>query len=109
MGYIGESHYELYEEHCTHNKVGEDGAVALADALRVNNSLKELHLCNNDITDEGLRCFAEALVENKALKWLCTNYRDDEFMERLDQDKRQRIIQRLRINCFCEEDCSDLD
>ena len=84
MGYIGESHYELYEEHCTHNKVGEDGAVALAEALRVNKSLKELHLCKNNITDRRFKCLTEALLKNTAL----------------DQDTREKIEKGGTLSCM---------
>ena len=78
MGYIGESHYELYEEHCTHNKV------ALAEALRVNKSLKELPLCKNNITDKGFKCLTEALLKNMAL----------------DQDTREKIEKGGTLSCI---------
>ena len=82
------------------NKVGKVGAVALARALRVNNSLKELHLRNNDITDEGLKNLAEALLENTALEILCVKYPGD-GLAALDQHKRKRVKKRITWDCGC--------
>ena len=82
------------------NKVGKDGAVALAGALRVNNSLKELHLRDNDITDEGFKCLAEALLENTALEELCVKYPGD-GLAALDQDTRERVEERITWDCRC--------
>ena len=82
------------------NKVGKVGAVALAGALGVNNSLKYLHLRNNDITDEGFKCLAEALLENTALKKLCVKYPGD-GLAALDQDTRKRVEKRINWDCHC--------
>ena len=86
------------------NKVGYKGAVALAEALRVNNSLKNLHLRHNNITDEGFKCLTEALLENTTLESLCINESNDKLMALLDQDKRERVTQRLPIGCWCGVD-----
>ena len=86
------------------NKVGKDGAVALAGALRVNNSLKELHLRKNNITDEGFKCLAEALLENTALDILCVKY-PGEGLAALDQDTRERLEERIIWDCA---DCRSL-
>ena len=70
-----------------HNKVGEDVAVALAEALRVNEfnkSLKDLHLCKNNITDKGFKCLTEALLKNTAL----------------DQDTREKIEKGGTLSCI---------
>ena len=86
------------------NKVGDKGAVALAEALRVNNSLKKLHLLYNNITYEGFKCLTEALLENTTLESLCIIKYKDKFMALLDQDKRERVTQRLLIHCYCNDD-----
>ena len=70
-----------------HNKVGEDVAVALAEALRVNEfnkSLMELHLCKNNITDKRFKCLTEALLKNTAL----------------DQDTREKIEKGGTSSCI---------
>lgn len=83
------------------NKVDKDGAVALADALRVDNSaLKELHLSNNDITDEGLKYFAEALLVNTVLDKLCIKYPGDGLIA-LDHATRARVESRITWDCSC--------
>ena len=81
------------------NKVG---AVALAGALRVNNSLKELHLSNNHITDEGFKCLAEALLENTALEKLCVKYPGDSLAA-FDQHTRKILEERTTGDCYCTE------
>ena len=86
-----------------YNQVGKVGAVALADALRVNNSLHELHLGNNDITDEGFKYLAEALLENTALEELCVKYPGD-GLAALDQDTRKRVEKRIIWDCDCTKD-----
>jgi Leucine Rich repeat len=50
--------------------LGDDGAVALADALRVNQSLQELVLFNTNIGDEGAVALADALRVNTSLQKL---------------------------------------
>ena len=82
------------------NKIGKVGAVALADALRVNNSLKDLHLSNNDITDEGFKCLAEAYLENKALEMLCVKYPGDSLAA-FDQDTRELLEEAITWDCDC--------
>jgi len=44
----------------TANELGDYGAFALATALRVNHSLRELHLSNNNISDEARRAGTSA-------------------------------------------------
>ena len=82
------------------NKVDKDGAVALAGALQINNSLKELHLSNNDITDEGMKYLAEGLLVNTALEKLCIKYSGD-GLSALDQDMRERVENRITWDCSC--------
>ena len=96
--FICSSYYIDEEYSITNNKVGKDGADALAVALKVNNSLKELHLSNNDITDEGFKCLAEALLENTALEILCVKYQGD-GLAALDQDTRKKVEERITWDC----------
>jgi Ran GTPase-activating protein (RanGAP) involved in mRNA processing and transport len=64
----------------TWNKIGDDGAVALAAGLKVNSSLQTLNLTWNKIGDEGAVALAEALKDNKSLQTLalCKNQIGDE-------------------------------
>ena len=59
---------ELDERECS-NRIGDEGATALADVLKeCNSSLRELHLCRNtNITNTGLRKLIEAVQKNKKL------------------------------------------
>ena len=51
--------------------IGDDGAVALAEALRSNTSLTEVYLWyNKEIGDEGAKALAEALKGNATVKTL---------------------------------------
>ncbi|CAF4684277.1 unnamed protein product, partial [Rotaria socialis] len=47
------------------NQIEDSGTQYLADALKTNQSLKELHLYNNQIGDNGAQRLAEALTINK--------------------------------------------
>jgi hypothetical protein len=49
------------------NSIGHDGASALAEALKVNKTLTELYVNGNSIGDSGASALAEALKVNKTL------------------------------------------
>ena len=53
-----------------HNKLGDDGAVILADGIIKSNTLKLLEIGNNDIRARGAIAIAEAITNNKTLKKL---------------------------------------
>ena len=48
------------------NAIGDEGAAALAEALKVNTALTWLDLKDNEIGDEGAAALAEALKVNTA-------------------------------------------
>ena len=50
------------------NKIGPSGATAIAEALKVNGALTELSLGGNRIGDQGATAIADALNFNGALK-----------------------------------------
>ena len=50
------------------NDIGDDGAKAIAEALKVNPVLTTLDLWNNSIGPEGAMAIAEALKVNPLLK-----------------------------------------
>ena len=50
------------------NNIGDEGAKAIAEALKVNTSLKVVSLPNNKIGDEGAKAIAEARKENPSIK-----------------------------------------
>ncbi|XP_004346350.2 hypothetical protein CAOG_05677 [Capsaspora owczarzaki ATCC 30864] len=54
----------------SHNQIDAAGAMAIAEALKVNTRLTELGLRGNQIGDIGARAFAEALKVNKTLTTL---------------------------------------
>ena len=49
------------------NEIGDDGARAIAECLKVNSSLTELNLYINEIGDDGARAIAECLKVNSSL------------------------------------------
>jgi len=51
-----------------HNKIGDQGATAIAKALEVNGALTVLRLSDNNIGTSGATAIAEALKVNGALK-----------------------------------------
>ena len=48
--------------------VGNAGASALSDALKVNKTLRHLFLVGNSVDDDGAAFFAGALKENETLQ-----------------------------------------
>jgi len=53
------------------NGIGAAGALALADALMANSTLRELWLFGNSIGDEGAAALARALATNHSLQTVC--------------------------------------
>ena len=49
------------------NKLGAQGAKAIADSLHVNGALTELSLADNEISDQGAAVIGDALRVNGAL------------------------------------------
>jgi hypothetical protein len=56
------------------NAIGAEGAVVLADALKVNSSLTKSSLCINDIGDEGASALANALKVNTSVTSIELSY-----------------------------------
>jgi hypothetical protein len=54
----------------TANRIGDAGAVALAPALKINPTLKALVIPENTFTETGARALAEACKTNSHLIWL---------------------------------------
>lgn len=54
----------------SHNRIGDEGAQAIADMLRNNSSLEKLSLSANDITDEGGEPLIGSLTQNTSLMTL---------------------------------------
>ena len=88
---------DVKEGNSNYNEVGDDGAVALADALQVNNSLKLLHFRDNGITNKGFKYFGKALLKNTNLEELCVN-RPGDASAALDQDMSETVNVN---NCGC--------
>ena len=49
------------------NQIGDKGAIAIAEALKVNGALTELSLGSNRLGDQGATAIADALKVNGAL------------------------------------------
>ena len=52
------------------NKIGDQGAIAIGEALKVNGALTKLFLNRNSFGDQGAIAIGEALKVNGALKTL---------------------------------------
>lgn len=53
-----------------HCRIGDTGALALAEALRDDLVVQQLYLCGNLITDKGVAAMASALRQNTMLQCL---------------------------------------
>jgi len=54
----------------SNNSIGNEGAIDLAEMLKVNKSLTRLDLSNNSIGDDGAIALAKMLKVNTSLEWL---------------------------------------
>ena len=65
----------LWLECCS---IGEDGACQLAEALRVNSTLRELWLVDNPLGERGAQALLESLAYNTSVKdlWISQEYKD---------------------------------
>ena len=54
----------------THNSISDDGAAAISDGLKCNSSLQELNMSFNKITNEGAKMISEAIKMNNTLQKL---------------------------------------
>jgi len=57
----------LAHVHLNDNKIGDAGAVALADALKTNDSVTEVDLSNNEFGNTGAVAIKAALKASKSL------------------------------------------
>jgi hypothetical protein len=72
--------------------IGDDGAKQIADALKVNHSLEALHLSNNSICDDGAKQIADALRANHSLKTLNLSSNN------IGNDGAKQIADALKVN-----------
>lgn len=62
------------------NGFGNEGALALGEALKFNNTLVHLNLNNNRMTDEGVSMLCKGLEVNDTLRVLKVRMTDDHLL-----------------------------
>lgn len=63
------SHCEgLKEIRLSNNKLGDEGGIPLAKALKISKSIRVLHLSNNKLSSEGAKAFAEIIKGSATLR-----------------------------------------
>jgi hypothetical protein len=100
----------------SHNRIGDIGTQALAQALSGNNNvtLKQLCLGDNGITDEGIEYLADMLISNKTLThlWLFSNEISDRGLKRLAEvlmnNNRTLQVLSLEWNKFRSDSSVDI-
>ena len=75
------------------NRISNEGAIAIAAALRENNTLQKLVLDGNNIGDEGALSITDALSTNRSLKHL-----DLENNIRISEQTRNDIASTIRTD-----------
>ena len=75
------------------NRIGNEGAIAIAEALKVNAVLTTLFLNDNQIGDEGAKAIAEALKSGTAV---LTELRLDWI--NIGDDDAKAIAESLKVN-----------
>ena len=82
----------------SNNDLSDDGAAAISDGLRSNNTLLELNISQNSIADKGTQEIAKAIVINSSLQNIniSKNYISSEgllyFMEALNNNRILQVI-----------------
>ncbi|NGX62333.1 MAG: hypothetical protein K940chlam9_01830, partial [Chlamydiae bacterium] len=74
------------------NKIGENGAHAIAEALKVNVSLTNLYLYRNKIEENGANAIAESLKVNTSLTIL------DLSINEIEENGANAIAESLKVN-----------
>ena len=75
------------------SNIGDDGAVALAEALRHNSTLNSLNLYGNNIGDAGAVALAKALHHNSTLNSLGLNSNNN-----IGEKGTHQLVQALTVN-----------
>jgi hypothetical protein len=75
------------------NRISNEGAIAIAAALRENNTLQKLVLDGNNIGDEGAISITDALLTNGSLKYL---YLENNI--RISEQTRRVIASTIRAD-----------
>ena len=81
--------------HIGNNKIGDKGAIAFAEMLRINNTLKELYINNKIIGDTGASALKEALEVNTTLTTLDIIDKDNSILPEI-LDAISVLIERNR-------------
>ena len=84
--------------HIGNNKIGNDGAIAFADMLKINKTLKELHIGNNKIGDKGAIAFADMLRINNTLKELYISRTLYDDHDKISDDGASALKDALEVN-----------
>ena len=58
----------LQKLNISNNSISDDGAAAISDNLKFSTSLQEINISQNSITNKGIKLFAEAIQINSTLK-----------------------------------------
>ena len=83
----------LKELNLSNNNICDAGAIALAQALHHNCTLKKLDFSKNNIAGAGAVAIAQALHCNSTLKWLNLSYNDT-----IDKEGTHQLVQVLTVN-----------
>ena len=79
------------------NSISDDGAVAISDGLKCNSSLQELNISHNKITNEGAKMIGEAIKVNKTLQKLYITHNS------ISDDGAAAISDGLKCNSSLQE------
>ena len=52
------------------NRIGNEGAIVIADILKFDSKLKRLNLASSRIGAEGMKCLSEGLIQNRSIQML---------------------------------------
>ena len=93
----------------SHNKISDEGAKTLSEALKVNTALQWLGLDYNNISDEGAKALTESLKVNKALQesYLHSNNISDAVKQQIVRELKKNCLETITVGCNKKPSVSD--
>ena len=74
------------------NKITNEGAIKIAEAIKVNKTLQELYINNNNISDDGAAAISNALKSNNSLQIL------DMSWNKITSEGAKLIAEAIKVN-----------
>ena len=83
---------ELTTNYFSTSKITSEGAIKIAEAIKVNKTLQELYITNNNISDDGAAAISNALKSNNSLQILGMSW------NKITSEGAKSIAKAIKVN-----------